>query len=56
LWGFDLCCRYENELCAEELERKRKAIDDSTRELRMEMKNVADAKEGKNRAIKECTK
>jgi hypothetical protein len=54
--GFDLRCRYENELCAEELERKRKAIEDSTRELRIDMKNLADAKEGKNIAIKECTK
>jgi hypothetical protein len=54
--GFDLCCRYENELCAEELERKKKAIDDSTSELRMEIKKVADAKEGKSKAIKDCTK
>jgi hypothetical protein len=38
------------------LEKKKKAIDDSSSDLRMHLKEVVDAREGKNRAIKECTK
>ncbi|XP_021916758.1 structural maintenance of chromosomes protein 4 isoform X2 [Zootermopsis nevadensis] len=47
---------YENELCAEELEKKKKAIDDSTIELRKQMKEAVDSREGKSKAIKQCTK
>jgi hypothetical protein len=38
------------------LEKKKKAIDDSTSELRKQIKEAVDAGEGKNKAIKECTK
>jgi hypothetical protein len=38
------------------LEKKKKAIDDSTSELREQMKEAVCAREGKTKAIKECTK
>jgi hypothetical protein len=38
------------------LEKKKKTIDDSTSDLRKQMKEVVDAREGKNIAVKECTK
>jgi hypothetical protein len=51
-----VCCRYENQLCTEELEKKKQAIDDSAGELRRQVKEVVDVREEKARAIKECTK
>jgi hypothetical protein len=50
------CYRYENQLCTEELEKKKQAIDDSASVLRRQLKEVVDAREGKGRAIKECSK
>jgi hypothetical protein len=38
------------------LEKKKKTIDDSTSDLRKQMKEVVDARERKNIAVKECTK
>jgi len=53
---FLLCCRYENHVCTEELERKKQKIDDSAGELKRRLKEAVDARERKGKAIKECTK
>jgi hypothetical protein len=50
------CYRHENQLCTEELEKKKRAIDDSASELRRQLKEAVDAREEKGRGIKECTK
>lgn len=53
-----VCQKYihENQLCTEELEKKKRAIDDSASELRRQLKEAVDAREEKGRGIKECTK
>jgi len=53
---FLLCCRYENQICTEELEKKKQNIDDSAGELKKQLKEAVDARERKGKAIKECTK
>jgi len=56
LFVFSLCCRYENRICTEELEKKKQDIDDSAGELKRQLKEAVDARERKGKAIKECTK
>ena len=53
---FLLCCRYENQICTEELEKKKHDIDDSAGELKRRLKEAVDVRERKGKAIKECTK
>jgi len=53
---FLLCCRYENQICTEELEKKKQDIDESAGELKRQLKETVDAREQKGKVIKECTK
>jgi len=53
---FLLCCRYENQISTEELEKKKQDIDDSAGELKRKLKEAVDSRERKGKAIKECTK
>jgi hypothetical protein len=51
-----LCCRYENQISTEELEKKKQDIDNSAGELKRQLKEAVDSRERKGKAIKECTK
>ena len=53
---FLLCCRYENKISTEELEKKKQDVDASAGELKRQLKETVDARERKGKAIKECTK